>query len=241
MNLTQLFDLSLQGRAAQPALEFQGASYTFGDIDARANRTAHWLLDQSVRCGDRICVYLPNCLEIIDLFLACTRLGVIFVPVNILYRDREIQHILGDAKPALFVNDRTILADAAAKPGTRPALPTLEGDDIAAIVYTSGTTGVSKGAMLTHNNFLANATNLITCWQITAADRLLLPLPLFHVHGLGNCIVLAGVRLPRASAGAIRTHHRHRAVSGLPADAVLRRADHVRTSAGNRAGGGPPY
>ncbi|MBL8209487.1 MAG: acyl-CoA synthetase [Bryobacterales bacterium] len=188
MNLTQLFDLSLQGRAAQPALEFQGVSYSFGDIEARANRTAHWLLDQGVSRGDRICVYLPNCLEIVDLFLACTRTGVIFVPVNILYRDREIQHILGDAKPSLFVNDCAMLADAAAKPSTRPALPALEGDDIAAIVYTSGTTGVSKGAMLTHNNFLANATNLVTCWQITSADRLLLPLPLFHVHGLGNGI-----------------------------------------------------
>ena len=123
MNLTQLFDLSLQGRAAQPALEFQGVSYSFGDIEARANRTAHWLLDQGVSRGDRICIYLPNCLEIIDLFLACTRIGFIFVPVNILYRDREIQHILGDAKPSLFVNDRAMLADAAAKPATRPAPP----------------------------------------------------------------------------------------------------------------------
>ena len=62
----------------------------------------------------------------------------------------------------------------------------------AAIVYTSGTTGASKGAVLTHNNFAANALNLITCWQITSADRLLLPLPLFHVHALGNGLCIAG-------------------------------------------------
>jgi malonyl-CoA/methylmalonyl-CoA synthetase len=66
-----------------------------------------------------------------------------------------------------------------------PASPA-EGDSPAALVYTSGTTGRSKGAILTHNNFAANAVNLVTCWQMTAADRLLLSLPLFHVHGLGN-------------------------------------------------------
>ena len=74
----------------------------------------------------------------------------------------------------------------------------LEGDAPAAIVYTSGTTGPSKGAILTHNNFAANAMNLITCWRIGAADRLLMPLPLFHVHGLGNalhCWLIAGFRM----------------------------------------------
>lgn len=74
----------------------------------------------------------------------------------------------------------------------------LEGSAPAALVYTSGTTGVSKGALLTHDNWAVNATNLITCWGITAADRLLLPLPLFHVHGLGNGIhtwLASGFRL----------------------------------------------
>ncbi|HWC00036.1 MAG TPA: AMP-binding protein, partial [Bryobacteraceae bacterium] len=76
-------------------------------------------------------------------------------------------------------------------------LPTLTGDSPAAIVYTSGTTGVSKGAILTHHNFAANAVNLLTCWQISAADRFLLTLPLFHVHGLGNglhCWLMSGCR-----------------------------------------------
>src|SRR5204863_4073957 len=86
---------------------------------------------------------------------------------------------------------------AAGGQGSMLALP-LDGDAPAAIVYTSGTTGTSKGAVLTHNNFAANALNLITCWQITSADRLLLPLPLFHVHGLANgvcCWLVSGCRL----------------------------------------------
>src|SRR5205807_5006414 len=79
----------------------------------------------------------------------------------------------------------------------RPNLA-LDGDTPATLVYTSGTTGKSKGAILTHNNFAANALNLLACWQITAADRLLLPLPLFHVHGLGNglhCWLISGCRM----------------------------------------------
>jgi malonyl-CoA/methylmalonyl-CoA synthetase len=74
----------------------------------------------------------------------------------------------------------------------------LDGDSPAALVYTSGTTGISKGAILTHNNFAANAVNLLACWRITAADRFLLVLPLFHVHALGNglhCWMLSGCRM----------------------------------------------
>jgi malonyl-CoA/methylmalonyl-CoA synthetase len=80
---------------------------------------------------------------------------------------------------------------------TRPFVR-LEGDVPAGIIYTSGTTGTSKGAVLTHDNFAANALNLLTCWQITSQDRLLLALPLFHVHGLGNglhCWLVSGCRM----------------------------------------------
>jgi malonyl-CoA/methylmalonyl-CoA synthetase len=109
-----------------------------------------------------LCVYLANRIEMIDLYLAAIKLGVIFVPINILYRDREISHILSDAEPKLYVTERE-LPELMAE--TRPAqgLPHLDGDTPAALVYTSGTTGTSKGAILTHNNFAANALNLLTC------------------------------------------------------------------------------
>jgi malonyl-CoA/methylmalonyl-CoA synthetase len=199
MNLSHLFDLSLAARADTVGLEFEGRTFTFGEIDARANRTAQALIRRGLKPGDRLCVYLPNCVEMIDLYLACTRLGVIFVPVNILYRDREIDHIVKDAEPTAFIGQPELSALAAEAEGLEPLRPDviLDGDTPAGIIYTSGTTGASKGAVLTHNNFAANAITLLTCWQITSADRLLLTLPLFHVHGLGNglhCWLASGCR-----------------------------------------------
>jgi malonyl-CoA/methylmalonyl-CoA synthetase len=188
VNLTHLFDLSFAARRDKVALEFGGRTFTFGEIDARANRSAQALSRRGLKPGDRLCVHLANSVEMIDLYLACTRLGVIFVPVNILYRDREISHIVQDSEPAAFLTAAdlpALAAEAEAQDPIRPDLA-LDGDTPAGIIYTSGTTGASKGAVLTHNNFAANAITLLTCWQITAADRLLLVLPLFHVHGLGN-------------------------------------------------------
>src|SRR6202790_4989767 len=209
LNLAQLFDLSLVGRRDRPALEFQGATYTFGDVDARSNRLAQLLALRGLHTGDRLCVYLANCIEMIDLYLACVKLGIIFVPINILYRDREITHILTDADPVAVVstsefastvpiwNPADLTREAAALPNERPLVP-LDGDAPAGIIYTSGTTGTSKGAVLTHNNFAANTINLLVCWRITEADRFLLALPLFHVDGLGNglhCWLVSGCRM----------------------------------------------
>jgi malonyl-CoA/methylmalonyl-CoA synthetase len=197
MHLTQLFDLSLRGRRDRPALEWQGRTLTFGEVDDRAARMARVLLSRGLARGDRLCVFLANGLEIVDLFLACVRLGVIFVPINILYREREISHIVADAEPKAVVAagglpggaphwDAADLARQAAAAAPDSPSIALDGDDPAAIVYTSGTTGASKGAILTHNNFAANTVNILACWRIVESDRLLLPLPLFHVHGLGN-------------------------------------------------------
>jgi malonyl-CoA/methylmalonyl-CoA synthetase len=201
MNLRNWFDSTFTHRAQQEALEWAGAVYTFGEIDARSNRMARALTARGMAKGDRLCIYLANCIEFIDLYLACIKLGVIFVPINILYRDREMSHILSDAEPKLLVTAAEIPAlpaEASSQSGDPlPEVP-LEGDDIAALVYTSGTTGVSKGAMLTHNNFAVNGASLIQAWKITPADRLLLAPPLFHVHALGNglhCWLLAACRM----------------------------------------------
>ncbi len=206
MNLTQIFDLSFQKRREHVALEFAGHTYTFGELDARSNRMAALFRARGLERGDRLCVYLSNSVVFIAIYLACVKMGVIFVPINILYREREILHILGDAEPKAVVAAQPM-------PGTAPLWHVselhppqdaarqdvaLDGDAPAALVYTSGTTGVSKGAILTHNNFAANAIHLNASWAITASDRLLLALPLFHVHGLGNglhCWLMSGCRM----------------------------------------------
>ena len=107
MNLTQLFALSLEGRANRPALDYDdgGAirTLTFGDVDTRANRMAGELASRGLRRGDRLAVHLANRVEFIDLYLACVRLGVIFVPMNVLYKERELRHIVGDAEPKAVV------------------------------------------------------------------------------------------------------------------------------------------
>ena len=203
MNLSDLFNLSFAGRRDRVALEWGEATYTFGEIDARGNRMGRLLASRGLTRGDRLCVQLANRIETIDLFLACVKLGVIFVPINILYREREISHILADAEPKLYITEKDLpelTAGAATQPDTLPVLPglPLDGDTPAALVYTSGTTGTSKGATLTHNNFAANALNLLACWQITERDRFLLALPLFHAHALANglhCWLISGCRM----------------------------------------------
>ncbi|MBO0863140.1 MAG: AMP-binding protein [Chloracidobacterium sp.] len=206
MQLNDLFDLSLKGRASAEALEYDcadgsRATLTFGDLDARSDRVALLITSRGLARGDRLCFFMPNRVEFIDLFLACVKIGVIVVPINALYRKREISHIVADSEPKAVVTTPELAAfvpsgapvwnieelAAAAGSGDRTRRRTsLDGDDPAAIVYTSGTTGRSKGAILTHNNFAANTVNLLACWGITGEDRYLAVLPLFHVHGLGN-------------------------------------------------------
>jgi malonyl-CoA/methylmalonyl-CoA synthetase len=208
MLLGDLFDISLRGQSnaiglVHDAPDGRVVEVTFGALRDRAVRMANVLRARGLVSGDRVAVHLPNCVEYIDLFIACAQAGLVLVPINVLYREREIAHIVSDADPAIAV---TTAAQAALFPPGTPVVDVAEvageaaraepwtgrapidGDAPAAIVYTSGTTGRSKGAVLTHYNFVANASALVTCWRITSADRYLAVLPLFHVHGLGNGI-----------------------------------------------------
>ncbi|NBO64114.1 MAG: long-chain fatty acid--CoA ligase [Acidobacteria bacterium] len=210
MQLIDLFNLSLIGRSDVTALEYEkpGGGYlslTFGELDTRSNRVAGLLHSKGLVSGDRLAIFLVNRVEFIDLLLACLKMGVIVVPINVLYRHREIAHIVTDAAPRLvvatleqrsllpegigFLNVDEVQAAATAQVRAENVRLPLDGDTPAAIVYTSGTTGQSKGAVLTHNNFASNALNLLTCWRISREDRFLAVLPLFHVHGLGNGVM----------------------------------------------------
>lgn len=228
MQLTDIFNLSLVGRADEIALEYDGAngktaSLTFGELDTRSSQLANLFTSRGLRRGDRLGFFLANRAEIIDIFLACVKTGIIIVPINILYRERELGHIVEDAAPKAVVATSEMAALIPAETEvwdvaqiSKSALEfektferlAIDGDDAAAIVYTSGTTGRSKGAILTHNNFAANAVNLTACWRITSADRYLAVLPLFHVHGLGNgvtCWLLSGCRMRLVERFDIKT------------------------------------
>jgi len=207
-SLVELYDRSLAGQRDKAAVEYDRAgggtaSLTFGELDDRSNRLANLLTSRGLKQGDRLAFFLVNRIEIVDLWIACVKLGVIVVPVNVLYKEREIRHIVGDAEPVAVVTTAaqmpdfprdvkcwdvdTLTSEAAVMPATRPAA-TLTASTPAALVYTSGTTGASKGAVLTHGNFASNALAVVESWRITGDDRYLAALPLFHVHGLGNGI-----------------------------------------------------
>lgn len=267
MSLQALLDLSLAGRAGAPALEdacttpASPAKLTFGDVDARANAMARLLEARGFVAGDRLAFFLPNRIEILDLYLACVRLGVIAVPMNALYKEREVTHLVADSAPKVVVTsaDRagylptgtawwdvaTLAAQAREHAGER-VVKARDGSDIAALVYTSGTTGRAKGAMLTRNNLAANATALTTCWQITAADRYLAVLPLFHVHGLGNgvhcwlasgCLMRLEERFDIARAANVLREFRPTLLFGVPTVYIrlLELEDSVARSAGEHA------
>ncbi len=247
MNLTELFDHSLLGRPERNALEYSDAAGTirsleFEEVEARANRMAHELAARGLTAGDRLCLHIPNCVEVIDIFLACMRLGVIYVPVNPAYRERELRHVIQDADPSALVAPR----DEGGVPMYPSGVPIWRLDDLAAraeqqrssrvtvdvdgaaaamIIYTSGTTGTSKGAVLSHNSLAANARNVVSAWHISEDDRYLAVLPLFHVHGLANgihswllsgCLMRLAPRFDHREAAALFREFRPTLFFGVP-------------------------
>ncbi|MDB5569734.1 MAG: malonyl-CoA synthase [Hyphomicrobiales bacterium] len=219
-----LYDL-ISRRAPSPAKVFietpEGRKLTYGDLHAGSARIANVLRARGVEPGDRVAVQVEKSPEAILLYLACLRAGAIFLPLNTAYTPAEIEYFLGDARPRVFVCDpasREKLTAVAAAAGVahvetlgvrqdgslpeaaKAAAETFADvdrgpDDLAAILYTSGTTGRSKGAMLSHDNLASNALTLVDYWRFTQDDVLIHALPIYHTHGLFvamNTLLLAG-------------------------------------------------
>ncbi|MFP5320431.1 MAG: AMP-binding protein [Acidimicrobiia bacterium] len=160
-----------------------GSTWAYADLDARSAVAAGALVGAGVAPGDRVVVQVGKSPDALALYLACLRRGAVFVPLNTAYTEAEVAAFVDDAEPALVVDDDRLaeLLDGAVP---EPALVDRAPDDPAAMLYTSGTTGRSKGAVLSGRNLVANARALIEAWGFRPDDVLVHVLPTFHVHGL---------------------------------------------------------
>ena len=201
-NLYSLLQDRFLAASAKPSLiDAEGQGPTYGQLDDLSARFASVLRAYGVEAGDRIVVQIDKSVGAMALYLGCLRVGAIFVPLNTAYTAAEVDYFLGDSEPRLFVTRslRDAAADHVLVMGTTPdsplwaealaaqpdtAIAPRTASDIAAILYTSGTTGRSKGAMLSHGNLTSNAQELNRLWGFTPEDVLLHALPVFHVHGL---------------------------------------------------------
>lgn len=206
------------------AVTSDGTVLTYGGLQTQSARYANLLHSLGVEPGDRVAIQAPKSLDMLMLYLGCLRAGAVFLPLNTAYTAGELDYFLKDSSPKLFVcapsdePDLRLLASKAGVPqvatlgkngeGTLAAsasvLPAdavtceVSDDDIAAILYTSGTTGRSKGAMLSHGNLASNCLTLRDYWQFSSADTLLHALPIFHTHGLfvaTNVLLAAGAKM----------------------------------------------
>lgn len=195
---------------ARLAIETQdGAHISYGELIARAGQMANVLVARGVKPGDRVAVQVEKSVANIVLYLATVRAGAVYLPLNTAYTLNELDYFIGDAEPSLVVCDpakaeglapiaakvkarvetlgpdgKGSLTDAAEKASSEFTTVPRANDDLAAILYTSGTTGRSKGAMLTHDNLASNSLSLVGYWRFTDKDVLIHALPIYHTHGL---------------------------------------------------------
>lgn len=231
------FEAVFARKASRVLIEAGERNFTGADIAAEIARAAGALRAAGVRKGDRVLVQVEKSWQLVFLYLAALKDGAIYIPLNTAYRHKEFAYFLGDCEPALVVCDPvreaeyrplveagrarllTLAGDGSgsfldAADAAKPCadLAALDAEDIAAIVYTSGTTGRSKGAMLSHGNLRHNAGALARVWQITADDVMLHALPLFHIHGLFialNTCLTQGARtklMPRFEPKSVIAH-----------------------------------
>jgi len=245
-NLYALFESHFPEERGQPfALLPGGGAVHYEDLAAASARIAHALVAAGCRPGDRVAAQTDKHWEALALYLASLRAGLVYLPLNTGYQKSELSYFFGDAEPRVIVcrpgaeGAIAALAPAAAvltssagggslqdaASGHDAAFGTVarSPDDLAAILYTSGTTGRSKGAMLTHRNLASNALTLVEQWGFTRGDVLLHALPIYHVHGLfvaTHCVLLSGSRmlwLPKFDAAEVARLLPHAtALMGVP-------------------------
>lgn len=235
-NLYSLFEPVFAGNGAKTAFRLvDGGPITYGDLAHRVGQMAQALVDLGIAPGDRVTAQVEKSVENVVLYLACLKTGAVFNPLNTAYTAAELDYFIGDAEPKVVVvtgEKRARIAEIAGRHGVA-AVHTLETDgtgsiadlargksgahetvtrsaqDLAAILYTSGTTGRSKGAMITHENLASNAQVLHAYWGMTTGDVLLHALPIFHVHGLFVALNTAFLNaseiiwLPKFDAGPV--------------------------------------
>ena len=209
-NVFALFEAAARASADRPFLIVDGGTLlTYGEMLDHSGRAAAWLRSAGVAQGDRVVVQAHKSPVAVILYLACLRAGTVFIPLNTAYQENELAYFLSDAEPSLLVaslglpgetvafdgSRASISGDLSAAPWTKTSdlLPTVAATsaDPAAILYTSGTTGRSKGAVLTHGNLSSNVIVLGTAWRWQDDDVLLHALPIFHAHGLFVALHLA--------------------------------------------------
>jgi len=246
MNLARLLSGTAAGNASKNAVVFEGTPCTYGAFDREVERYAAMLHAAGVAKGDRVAIQLPKRMEFLFLHFASLSVGAVTLPLNAEYRPEEVEYFLSDSGTSLFVTDgeryaraagtlrglrgvRTLLLDGGGGSGAESLADRLSdapagfrrswpagGGDPAMICYTSGTTGRSKGAVITHRNLVSNLLALHDAWEWTGNDVLLHVLPLFHVHGLnvavhgslyaGSTIVMHGKFDPGRAWDALEAH-----------------------------------
>jgi malonyl-CoA/methylmalonyl-CoA synthetase len=248
-NIYELFRSKFSSTAKAVFLEHERGNLLYNQIERETGQLTGLLKQLGAKKGDRIIVQVEKSAEAVLLYLACLRAGAIFIPLNTAYTAQEVKYFMSDANPHLIVcrpqDQKTItdcakelnvphvmtlddqgsgsLVDATSKAPCSTDIELCESDDIACILYTSGTTGRPKGAMLSHDNLASNAKVLHSYWGWEEGDVLLHALPIFHVHGLFvalHCALLNGSKvifLSKFSLPAIKKNLPHSTVMmGVP-------------------------
>lgn len=241
-NLYALFEAHYPRAREAPCILVPGGPVVhYDDLAEESARIANALVRIGCGPGDRVAVQTDKHWQVVALYLACLRAGLVYLPLNTGYQRAELKFFFDDAKPRVIVcrpealgmvatlaGDATVLTldagggelgDRSRDESAQFATVMSQPDDLAAILYTSGTTGRSKGASLSHRNLASNALALVDAWGFTRGDVLLHALPVYHVHGLFvalHCALLSGARLlwqPKFDARDV--------VASLPAASVM--------------------